>query len=139
MLNMRNITRNALAILSVVLLVSCSSRAQDNGFSDIQPGELAGFLEYNNAIIIDVRTPREWDRGRVESAWTINLAHPGFNDAIAELDRDATYLVYCNSANRSRVASRRMVAMGFRNVYNYNGSHHQIRREYGQLEKEPSR
>ncbi len=130
---------NVLFLLFLLLLASCSSSAQDAGFTDVNPGGLAEFLETNNAVIIDVRTPREWDAGKVGSALTINLNHRGFNDAIAELDRDATYLVYCNSGNRSRIASARMVNMGFKNIYNYDGSHFQIRREYEELRKDQSR
>jgi len=130
---------NVLIPVFLLLLTSCSSSAQDAGFTDVNPGGLAEFLETNNAVIIDVRTPREWDGGKVETALTINLGHRGFNDAIAELDRDATYLVYCNSGNRSRIASARMVEMGFKNVYNYDGSHFQIRREYEELRKDQSR
>ncbi len=136
---MKYLSINILAVMAIVLLASCSSRAQENGFTNVHPGGLAGFLEENNAVILDVRTPREWDGGKVESALTFNLGHPGFNDAIAELDRDVTYLVYCNSGNRSRIASQRMVEMGFTNVFNYNGYHYQIREEYEELEKERSR
>ncbi len=130
---------NIMFLLFLLLLTSCSSSAQDAGFADVRPGGLAEFLETNNAVIIDVRTPREWDGGKVETALTINLSHRGFNDAIAELDRDVTYLVYCNSGNRSRIASARMVNMGFKNVYNYDGSHFQIRREYDELRNHQSR
>ncbi|TVQ72062.1 MAG: rhodanese-like domain-containing protein [Balneolaceae bacterium] len=130
---------NILFIMFLLLLTSCSSSAQDAGFTDVNPGGLSQFLETNNAVIIDVRTPGEWDAGKVASAVTIDLRHRGFNDAIAELDRDATYLVYCNSGNRSRIASARMANMGFKNIYNYDGSHFQIRREYEELRKDRSR
>jgi len=130
---------NVLFLLFLLLLTSCSSSAQDGGFTDVNPGGLYQFLETNNAVIIDVRTPREWDSGKVASAVTIDLSHRGFNDAVAELDRDATYLVYCNSGNRSRIASARMANMGFKNIYNYDGSHFQIRREYEELRNHRSR
>ncbi len=136
---MKNVSRNAFPVLILLLLASCSSSAQDARVTDIHPGGLADFLEQNNAVIIDVRTPGEWEAGKVESALTINLGHRGFNEAIADLDRDATYLVYCNSGNRSRIATRRMVEMGFTNVYNYDGYHHQIRGEYKELGKPESR
>ncbi len=122
-------------VFFMMLLTSCNSSAQDPGFSDIQPGGLADFLMAKEAVIIDVRTPPEWERGMVEQALTINLNHRQFDQAIDELDRDATYLIYCNSGNRSRVASRRMVQMGFKNIYNYNGMHFQIRREYQEWEQ----
>jgi phage shock protein E len=136
---MKFLPLNFLSVMLLLLLSSCNSTAQDAGFTDIPPGGLAGFLEGNDAVILDVRTPGEWDAGKVESALTINLGHPQFNQSIAQLDRETTYLVYCNSGNRSRIASRRMVEMGFTSVYNYNGYHYQIRREYEELGNQPSR
>ncbi len=130
---------NIFSIGILLLLASCSSSAQNAGYSNVRPGDLAEFLENSNAVIIDVRTPEEWNNGKVATALTINLGHPGFNRAVDELDRDETYLIYCNSGNRSRIASRRMVEMGFRTVYNYDGYHYQIRREYEEFGKHTSR
>ena len=116
-----------------ILLVSCNSSAQEVNFKDIQPGGLAELLSGKEVVIIDVRTPPEWERGKVESALTINLNHREFLSAVDELDREPSYLIYCNSGNRSRVASYHMTRMGFENIYNYNGTHFQIRREYEQI------
>ena len=119
--------------MALLLLTSCSSSAQEAGVTNIKPGELADFLGNNDAVIIDVRTPGEWENGKVESALTINLNHRQFDDVIGELDRDKTYLIYCNSGNRSSIASRRMAMIGFKNIFNYDGTHFEIRQEYKQL------
>ncbi|MBP3192563.1 rhodanese-like domain-containing protein [Natronogracilivirga saccharolytica] len=129
----RNVFRNAALIGLLFLLPFCTSDARQAGFSDIDPGGLEAFLSEKsdrNVIILDVRTPPEWQNGYVESAELINLQAPNFREQIRELDPDADYLVYCNSGNRSRTASRILLEEGFENVYNYDGSHVQIRREY---------
>lgn len=129
----RNALRNAALVGLLFLLPFCTSDAQESGFTDIRPGGLQTFLDNKtdrNVIILDVRTPPEWQSGYVESAELINLQAPDFREQIRELDPDADYLVYCNSGNRSRTASRILLEEGFENVYNYDGSHVQIRREY---------
>ena len=131
------IIRNAALIGLLFLLPFCSSDARQSGFADIHPGGLETFLSEKsdrNVIILDVRTPPEWNNGHVESAELINLQAPDFRDSIRKLDPDADYLVYCNSGNRSRTASRILLEEGFENVYNYDGTHVQIRREYSSLE-----
>ncbi len=130
---MHSIAFRLIPVITLLLLVSCSSNAQQAEVVNIKPGNLAEFLGNNDAVIIDVRTPGEWERGKVESALTINLNHPQFNQVISELDKDKTYLVYCNSGNRSSIASRRMAQMGFTSIFNYDGMHYQIRQEFENL------
>lgn len=104
-----------------------------SGFVDINPGELSRLMnKEEDLVIIDVRTPGEWRNGKVAEALTIDLNSPKFQDEIQALDSSATYLIYCNSGNRSRVASNFMIESGFTNVYNYNGRHTRIRQEYSE-------
>ncbi len=62
--------------------------------------------------IIDVRTPSEFADGHVENALNIDVTAPGFDQAITELSRSGTYLVYCRSGNRSAQAAERMRSAG---------------------------
>ena len=103
------------------------------GFIDVGPGDFAELRQQEeDLIIIDVRTPGEWQDGKVDEALTINLNGSSFHDEIRALDPDTPYLVYCNSGNRSRQASQIMIDEGFSRVYNYDGCHTEIRNEYRQ-------
>ena len=62
--------------------------------------------------MLDVRTPEEFAEGHVEGATLIDFYEPDFAERIAALDRDATYVVYCRSGNRSATAATRMRAEG---------------------------
>ena len=64
------------------------------------------------AAVIDVRTPEEYAEGHVEGATNIDVQASDFDDRIAELDRDTTYVVYCRSGNRSADAAERMREAG---------------------------
>lgn len=115
------------------MAAACTSGAQNQPFSNIYPGNLADILDEPDLVIIDVRTPAEWRGGVVEKALLLDLHHREFPDQIRQLDREKTYLIYCNTGNRSQVVSRFMVREGFSRVYNYAGTHQQIRGEYHRL------
>ena len=80
--------------------------------------ELAGRAD---VVVIDVRTPEEFDEGHLEGATRIGIADADFRDQLDGLDREANYLVYCRSDNRSGQAVEVMREMGFENVWDMDG------------------
>lgn len=65
-----------------------------------------------DTVVVDVRTPTEYAGGHLEGAVNIDLQSTEFEAAIAELDPDDEYIVYCQSGNRSAQAAAAMVAAG---------------------------
>ena len=120
--------------LSLILLATaCTSGARNQPFTNIYPGNLSEILDKPDLVIIDVRTPSEWKGGTVDVALLLNLHDRDFPDHIRQLSRDNPYLIYCNTGNRSQVVSRFMVREGFTRVFNYAGTHQQIRGEHHRL------
>jgi rhodanese-related sulfurtransferase len=68
-------------------------------------------------IILDVRTSSEFQDGHIEGALNIDVNLVSFSEEVEQLDRNATYLVYCRSGNRSRTALATMEDLGFTRVY----------------------
>jgi rhodanese-related sulfurtransferase len=68
-------------------------------------------LEQGRAVI-DVRTPAEHADGHVDGATLLDVQDPSFDAAVAELDPEVDYVVYCRSGNRSATAAARMRAEG---------------------------
>ena len=77
--------------------------------------------ENTNAVILDVRTPEEVADGYIEGAINIDFRSPDFQTKISELDRNATYMVYCASGGRSGDAATLMKELKFREVYDLEG------------------
>ena len=74
-----------------------------------------------DAIILDVRTPKEWKEGIIPNALLINLLEPIlFQQEIAKLNKAKNYYIYCRSGNRSGQACQLMDSKGF-NTYNLEG------------------
>jgi len=67
-------------------------------------------------VLLDVRTPKEFQAERIEGAVMIDYLSPSFRDEVAKLDRGKSYLVYCRTGNRTRGALKIMRELGFRNL-----------------------
>lgn len=74
-------------------------------------------------VILDVRTQREYADGHLENAVNIDYYIDTFKDELNALDRDKTYLVYCETGGRSGKTLRIMQQLGFKNVYNMKGGY----------------
>jgi len=76
----------------------------------------------DNAIIIDVRTPGEWQEGAIPNSMFMNIMEQqSFVNKIEALDKSKDYFVYCRSGARSGQACNYMSQLGFANVYNLDG------------------
>ena len=75
----------------------------------------------SNAVLIDVRTPEEFDEAKIPGARLINISSPSFLSEIQTLDKSKSYYVYCRSGNRSYHAVSAMIDLGFEKVYNLAG------------------
>ncbi|MGA0830602.1 MAG: rhodanese-like domain-containing protein [Nitriliruptoraceae bacterium] len=63
-------------------------------------------------VLIDVRTPEEFDTGHLEGALNLPVELAAFPDQVAALDPDAEYLVYCRSGRRADLAVEYMTGLG---------------------------
>lgn len=87
----------------------------------LAPDEAQELVAGDDVRVLDVRTPEEFAEGHVEGATLIDFYEPDFAERIAALDRDATYVVYCRSGNRSGQATALMAEQGFSAVHDVDG------------------
>lgn len=72
-------------------------------------------------VVLDVRTPDEFNAGHLDGAVMIDFYESDFAANINELDRDQPYLLYCRSGNRSGQTLALMEDLGFTNVADVDG------------------
>lgn len=72
-------------------------------------------------VILDVRTPEEFNSGHIGGAINIDIYSPDFEAKINALDRNKKYLVYCRTARRSAEAVKLMGDLEFKEVYDLAG------------------
>lgn len=65
------------------------------------------------AMVIDVRTPEEFNDGHLEGAERIGIADSDFLERIDALDKTEDYYIYCRSGNRAGQAINAMLDLGF--------------------------
>ena len=75
-----------------------------------------------NAVILDVRTEDEWNRGIIPGAINIDIYKgQAFVYEVEELDKSKNYYVYCAAGGRSAQACNIMNQLGFEKAYNLTG------------------
>lgn len=117
--------RTAVLVLLVLgvgcALTACAGSGGSEAAADVVPATEAVAAIEDGATVIDVRTPEEFDSGRLEGARNIDVSAEDFESRIEELDRSASYVVYCRTGSRAAAAVRTMLDAGFEDVVNGGG------------------
>jgi rhodanese-related sulfurtransferase len=82
----------------------------------VEPDEALDLIGGSGTTVIDVRTPEEYAAGHVTGARNIDVSADTFDDRVAELPRDGSYVVYCRTGSRSAEAAARMADLGFTGI-----------------------
>jgi rhodanese-related sulfurtransferase len=107
-----------LLISGLLACGSCSSsKLSENGIGRLTNGQFRKEAKKPNTVIIDVRTPEEFQTGHIEGAKLINVQDSGnFIRQIHALDPAKHYLLYCRTGKRSMNAATIMQTKGFTKV-----------------------
>ncbi len=123
----------AICVLSLVVIAGCTHEKRSfinaDGkaglLRDIDPMEAYEIILRNrsnpNFVLLDIRTPEEFEEEHLEGAILIDYHRDDFQDEIKKLDRDKTYVIYCRVANRTENAFELMRNLKFKEVYNVVG------------------
>ncbi len=103
-------------LLLIFFLAIILSACSGDGYKNLSTEEAKKLVDDSEAVVLDVRTPEEFEEGHIPKATLIPLQE--LESRLGELDKDETYLVVCRSGNRSAQASELLVQEGFKKVYN---------------------
>jgi len=76
--------------------------------------------ETANAVLMDVRTYGEFSNGTIPGSRNVDFLSSGFSQKVGQLDKNATYFLFCRSGSRSAQACKTMHQQGF-DVRNLSG------------------
>ena len=79
--------------------------------------------ELNSVILLDVRTPKEFEEGHVDKALNIDWFDSDFAEKIASIDKNETIYVYCKKGGRSAKAAILLDSLGYKNVVDLTGGY----------------
>ena len=105
--------------VSLFALTSCSSEGSAS-ITNVDASTFISTISDPNIKVIDVRSLGEYSSGHLAGALNIDVESGGFDAGIANLDKTATYALYCRSGRRSTLAAERMAEAGFTNIINFN-------------------
>lgn len=81
--------------------------------------------DHSDYILVDVRTPEEFNNGTIENAVNINFNDPNFQAQLNELDKAKPVLMFCHSGGRSGRALPIFKTLGFQHVLELEGGYSQ--------------
>ena len=84
----------------------------------ITPTQLKALMEAGEAVLVDVRTQREWDTARIDGAKLLDAEGEAW---LLGLAKDSALVFQCHHGGRSQAAAEAYLAKGFTNVSNLAG------------------
>jgi rhodanese-related sulfurtransferase len=122
--------RSSLFVFLTGILAMTSIQAEDEAAMAVEKMDVNSAREYvaqhESAVIVDVRTPAEYEMSHITGAMNVNVQDDDFESMVAALDKDKTYLVHCtrNPENgRSSRALDTLQSLGFKNLYSLEGGY----------------
>lgn len=86
--------------------------------------EYATQIVSNDIKPVDVRTSSEYNGGHIKNAINVDFFNAGnFKTHFENSDRYKAVYVYCRSGARSQKAARKLIKMGFTQVYDLKGGY----------------
>jgi len=112
-------------VVGYILITTFSSNGyqvldQDTAYKQLQ--------DDNNIHLIDVRELHEFNAGHIDGAQLIPLGTIEDSFSLYIPQKDTKIFIYCRSGNRSAEAAKKLVSMGYTNVFDIGGI---ITWEYG--------
>ena len=107
-----------LTVIIIFLVIKLFGILGRLGIKQITPRELD---QKKGMMLLDVRSGKEYAEGHIPGAVHVPLADVG--DRVKKLKKDKELVVYCSSGNQSIWAIKRLIGMGYKNLYNLKGGY----------------
>lgn len=118
--NMRFFQVTLMMLAGTLMLASCQGQGVKS--QKLSPDSYEAKLSsLKDKILIDVRTPDEYNAGHLTNATLINIYDDTFKTQISKLDKTKPVFVYCKAGTRSAKAADALLQLGFTQVYDLEG------------------
>ena len=117
-------------LLVPLLLAACTggspppesaAKSAETGHPTVAAPQAAWQEIRQGALLIDVRTPAEFEQGHLKGA--VNIPHDQIGEGVGKLgmEKDRKIVLYCRSGRRSGLAQQALQGLGYRSVLNAGG------------------
>ena len=107
-----------LTIIVIFLIIKLFGFLGRLGIKQIGPRELE---QKKGIMLLDVRSDREYAAGHIPGA--VHVPLPEIGDRVKKLKKDKELVVYCRNGNQGIWAIKRLMGMGYKNLYNLKGGY----------------
>lgn len=117
---MNRIGLTAAVISSMAVFTACNTA---QGQQKLEPAAFEKELQTSGAqaVLVDVRTPEEFNTGHLQGAQNIDFRAADFEAQISKLDPSKTVFLYCASGGRSEEAATMLTRKGFKSIREMQG------------------
>ncbi len=118
------VTNHLLLVMAFVVLLAVlvggELKRRISGVQQLTPGEATRLLNHENALMIDMRSDKEFRDGHIVSAVHVPVKDADLGGRLDKY-RDRPLIVYCNSGSQSTQLCGKLRKQGFEHVYNLKG------------------
>ncbi|MDO6597912.1 rhodanese-like domain-containing protein [Oceanihabitans sp. 2_MG-2023] len=112
----------SIVLFAVLTLIIVSCKEENSGVIQVvSTQEMQTLLKMDQVQLVDVRTPKEFKTGYIETAQNIDFYSPTFDADILKLDKRKPVLLYCKSGGRSAKCAKKLEEAGFTKIYDLEG------------------
>ena len=111
-------------LLALFLFTGCNQNKppESNSYRQVSSKEGAAMMEEEtDYIILDVRTPEEYEEKHITGAVNLPNETIGTEEITQLPNKEQLILVYCRSGNRSKQASQKLADLGYTNIVEFGG------------------
>jgi rhodanese-related sulfurtransferase len=117
-------------LILVSLLALPLAQADDDNQDPVATIEVNAASDFvaqdEDAVILDVRTPVEYEMSHIVGSVNVNVQDESFVDMVGALDPNKTYIVHCTKNpvdGRSERALETLQSLGFEQLYSLEGGY----------------
>jgi rhodanese-related sulfurtransferase len=105
-------------LVTVIMYVMGNSSPSENSDYTSFDGLYTLISEKNSEyILLDVRTNGEYTGAHIPTA--VNIPYDVISSSFTDAEKDDLIIVYCRSGNRSSIAKKTLVNLGYTNVHDF--------------------
>ncbi len=113
-----------LLVMSLGLMSSCANAQQGEGYQLLKADAFLKLVEETtDELLLDVRTPAEFNQGNIEGAINLDYYADDFRQKLEAMDKTKPVFIYCASGGRSHNAIALLQELGFGEIYELKGGY----------------
>ena len=114
-----------ISLAALYLIIKLFGYLSRMGIKQLSPKE---FDQKKGMAVLDIRSHKEYEQGHIPGAVHVPLSDIG--DKVKKLKKDKELVVYCQNGNQSIWAIKRLMGMGYKNMYNLKGGYRAWKRTH---------